>query len=66
MLSQNAAILAHLQSGKTITPLEALQEFGCLRLSGRIYDLKQDGHNIHCDRIKTKTGKVIGRYRLAV
>ena len=44
--TQNAQILARLKSGKTITPLEALAEFGCLRLSGRIYDLRRDGHQI--------------------
>lgn len=44
--TQCAAILAWLQSGKSITPKEALDEFGCMRLGARIYDLKQQGHEI--------------------
>lgn len=44
--SQEDLILAHLQAGKSITPLEALKLFGCLRLSGRIFDLKRKGFQI--------------------
>ena len=44
--SQNRAILAHLQSGKAITAIEALNLCGCFRLSARIFDLRQQGHNI--------------------
>lgn len=65
MESQTKKILAHLKSGKTITPLEALAEFGCLRLSGRIYDLRRDGHQIETNRITTKSGKTIAQYKLA-
>ena len=41
-LSQNEQILTHLLAGGSITPLEALVEFGCFRLGARIYDLKND------------------------
>jgi hypothetical protein len=44
--TQNQQILEHLKKGLTITPLLALNLFGCFRLSARIYDLRQDGHNI--------------------
>ena len=44
--TQNQQILEHLKKGLTITPLLALNLFGCFRLSARIYDLKQDGHDI--------------------
>lgn len=45
-LSQCERILTHLQSGKTINPLQALNLYDCLRLSARIYDLKQAGFDI--------------------
>lgn len=38
--SQNEQIKAHLESGGKLTALEALKMFGCLRLSGRIHDLR--------------------------
>ena len=44
--SQNARILEHLQSGKTITGIEALSLYGCFRLPARIADLKALGHDI--------------------
>lgn len=50
--SQCAKILAILQAGKAITPLEALDELGCSRLGARIYDLKQQGHAIRKRMIK--------------
>jgi hypothetical protein len=43
MESQNKKIKAHLESGKPITALQALNEFGCLRLAARIKDLKDSG-----------------------
>ena len=45
-LSQCDRILIHLQSGKTINPLQVLNLYDCLRLSARIYDQKQAGFDI--------------------
>lgn len=39
-------VLEYLRENKTITPLEALNTFGCYRLGARIYDLRRDGHTI--------------------
>ena len=39
-------ILRHLQDYGTITSWEAIQEYGCTRLSHYIYLLKKDGHSI--------------------
>lgn len=47
--SQTDAVLAHLKSGATLTPLEALERYGCLRLAARIENLRQCGY-----RIKTR------------
>jgi len=46
MLSQNKQILHHLKSNGSITPIEALNEYGCFRLAARIKDLRDEGHNI--------------------
>jgi len=53
MKSQNDAILSHLRRSP-ITPLEAIQKYGCLRLGARIYDLKQSGHQIARDLIEVR------------
>ena len=41
-VSQAKNILAHLVQHKTITPLEALNQYGCFRLSAVIFNLKKD------------------------
>ena len=51
-MSQNSLILKHLQENKKINPLEALNLYGCFRLGARIYNLKQDGHQIETLRKK--------------
>ena len=45
-MSQNQKILDYLLSGKSLTPISALNKFGCFRLSARINDLRKKGHNI--------------------
>lgn len=61
--SQNEEILDWLREGKSITPLEALENFGCFRLGGRIYDLKQAGHRIVTETV-TNNGKRYASYSL--
>lgn len=61
--SQNDEILAWLKSGKSISPLEALEKFGCFRLGGRIFELKQAGHKIVTEMV-TKNGKRYASYSL--
>ena len=63
-MAQNNEILSWLKTGKTLTPLDALNYFGCFRLSARIYDLKEDGWPIQCDLRMTSSGKVVGHYIL--
>lgn len=41
--SQNDQILQYLDSHRYITPLDAVRELGCLRLSARIADLEKRG-----------------------
>ncbi len=45
-MTQTEAILAHLETGESITPMDALNLFGCFRLAARIKDLRDAGHNI--------------------
>lgn len=64
--TQKSNILAHLKDGKTITPLEALNLYGCFRLAAIIFVLKHDcGLNIETERVKTKSGKYVAQYKLA-
>ena len=63
--SQEALILAHLATGAELSPLEALQRFGCLRLGARIYALRQDGVDI-VSRTVREGRKAWAAYRLAI
>lgn len=62
--SQNKQIAAWLNSGNTITSLEALQRFGCMRLASRINDLRQRGMDIVTEKVITPTGKRVAQYSL--
>ena len=60
--SQKLLIKRHLIS-KPISPLEALQEYGCFRLAARIAELREDGLNI--ETVQTKqNGKTFATYQL--
>jgi hypothetical protein len=62
--SQNSLIIKHLQAGKKLTGLEALEMFDCFRLPARVFDLIERGHNIEGVKIKTKSGKYVKQYHL--
>lgn len=67
METQNKRIEAYLMSGRTLTPLDALHEFNCFRLSARIWDLRQRGIDIESRTKKiTSDGKqkVVVEYKL--
>jgi Helix-turn-helix domain len=63
MKSQNQRILNYLQKGKSLTPITALNKFGCFRLAARIADLRKEGHTIHTDTI-TKNKKTFASYKM--
>lgn len=63
MRSQNESILKDLKKGKTITPIDALQWHGCLRLAARIWDLRDEGHKIETLKVQ-KNKKTFAGYRL--
>jgi len=67
METQNKRIEKYLLSGRTLTPLDALHEFNCFRLSARIWDLKRQGLDIESRTKKiTSDGKqkVVVEYKL--
>ena len=64
--SQNNKIAEHLHKGLTLTSLEALKLFGCMRLASRIHDLRERGENIIVERINLPNGKSVAQYKLAV
>ena len=68
MKSQTFLILNCLKKGKSITPIEALTEFGCFRLSGRIWDLRNgefDGVRYPIKMtLKKQNGKTFAEYKL--
>lgn len=59
--SQKQAVLSHLKEYGSITPLEALKLYGCLRLGARISDRRDEGYMITTDIAE---GKRYAIYRL--
>lgn len=53
-MTQCEKVLRHLREFGTITPMDAIREYGCLRLGARICDLRRDGHQI---KSKIVTGR---------
>ena len=49
-MNQCDSIRNYLEEKGSITPLEALKEFGCMRLAARIKDLERHGKQIHYTR----------------
>lgn len=64
--SQAKRILEYLKAGNGITPMDALDLFGCFRLGARIADIKKMGYDIVTERVKVEGGKYVARYHLAM
>ena len=62
-MNQNQKILNHLKEHKKITSYEAFEKYRITRLSARIHDLREQGHNITSDMIYGK-GYKYAVYRL--
>lgn len=61
-LSQKKQILAYLNTGKSLTQMEALNLFGCFRLASRICELREEGVNIKTERRIVPSGKTVAAY----
>lgn len=62
--SQCDRIVNYLKAGYSLTSLEALQMFGCMRLASRICDLRDRGYEINTCRVKTPSGKYVTEYSM--
>ncbi len=56
-MTQNEMILAHMKRHGSISPKEASENYGVMRLGARIYDLKKEGH-----LIMTRNEKSVNRF----
>lgn len=56
-MTQCEEILEYLREYGSITPVEAIQEFGCMRLAARIAELKDHGVNIRTTMAKGRNRK---------
>ena len=45
-MSQCTELLKYLESGRSVTPLMALDRWGCFRTAARIKELRKRGHKI--------------------
>lgn len=61
--TQTAAIKAALLNGEVITPIDALNRFGCMRLGARIWDLRNEGLPI--EMILSEGKKKFAKYFIA-
>lgn len=62
---QTKQILNYLLSGKSITPIEALNLFGCFRLGARIWSIKHElGYPVKSEPFRTGTGKIVAKYSI--
>lgn len=62
-MSQTDKILNALESGKKLTPIDALEDFGCFRLGARIHELKKEGYPIKTELTK-ENGKYFATYSM--
>ena len=62
-MSQTNQILKLLKAGQTITPIIALNLFGCMRLAARILEIRNMGYNVLTTTI-TANGKNFAGYKL--
>lgn len=62
--TQGQMILEYMMAGHPITPIEALEKFGCFRLGARIWELvHKEGYLIYKEMVKDpKTGKRYAQY----
>ena len=52
MSPQSARVLNHLQKYGPISQMTAIEEYGCYRLSARIYDLRRLGYHIEAYTVR--------------
>ena len=63
-MSKCDRIRSWLRSGRSITPVEALNRFGALWMTARIHELHRQGMPIVTERVQ-RNGATVARYRMA-
>jgi hypothetical protein len=60
-MTQTEAIRQHILTHNSITPIEALEHYGCMRLAARIRDLRKEGFSVLTVKIE-RNGKHFAKY----
>ena len=67
-MTQTERVLEHIRERGSITPLEAIKEYGIMRLASRVCDLKRRGYEIErtIETAKNRNGEPVryARYSL--
>ena len=63
-MTQTEKVLHHLEKRGSLTPLQAMDCYGIMRLAARIGELRRDGHDIASEPFRTPGGATVSRYRL--
>lgn len=64
--TKRAKILAYLQSGRPLTPMQAITWWKATRLADDVYQLKKKGYVIYTEMVKGKSGGKYARYHMDV
>ena len=51
-MTQSQRILRHLEDFGSITQMDAIRDYGIMRLASRVNDLRKDGHPIITERVE--------------
>lgn len=62
--TQRWLVQTHLESGRTLTPLEALDKYGIGRLAARVLELKKAGVAVQSRMVEVGSGKRVAEYSL--
>tara|TARA_R110001583_G_scaffold6515_2_gene33112 strand:+ start:8356 stop:8640 length:285 start_codon:yes stop_codon:yes gene_type:complete len=67
--SQKSKIMKYLAEGNSITPLDALEKFGCFRLAAIVHNIKQErefmeNKDLVTTMVTNKFGVKYGSYKL--
>lgn len=62
--TQKDKIEEYLKSGNSITPIDALEMFGCFRLGAHIFTLRGEGLKIRTDFVTNRYNTKFAKYTL--
>lgn len=61
-MSHCEKIRSHLERHGSITPMTALRQYGCYRLSARIMELRDKGYSIDTEMVERRSGARHAKY----